>query len=107
MSKRFKRQNWFRLKRLGIKWRRPKGRQSKLRLEKKGKGKRVKIGFAHGDGLIKGKTPVYISNLRDVEKATKENIAIIASSIGKKKYVEIVKALKEKGVEILKVRKCL
>ena len=52
----FKRQDYFKHKRLKIKWKRPKGRQSKLRVKKSGSGMKVSIGY----GSPKKEKPVLI-----------------------------------------------
>lgn len=104
----FKRQQ-FKLKKLGSKWRKPKGRQSKLRIEKKGRWKKVKIGYGSPKSErnlinIKGefKKPVRIANIKDLEKIDPNtSVGIIVSSVGKKKSDEIIKKANEIGLKIL------
>lgn len=111
MKMSFKRQH-FKLKKLGCKWRKPKGRQSKLRLEKKGRWKRVKIGFGSPKKeknliTIKGelKRVVRVKNLKDLESLDpRDNVCIIASSVGKKKVSEIEKRTEKLGLKILNRR---
>ncbi len=113
MKKRFKRQQFW-LKRLGERWRRPRGKQSKLRKEKGGR-KRVKVGFRTPKmirGMLKtheGAKPfVYVRSIADLANVDKEKeVAIISSSIGKKKYLEIVKRARELGIKIFNKRKTL
>ncbi|MBU5678548.1 MAG: eL32 family ribosomal protein [Candidatus Aenigmatarchaeota archaeon] len=110
MKKKIFRRQLFSIKRLGEKWRKPKGRQSKLRLEKKSKGKRVKIGF--GSPKSERKILIRIFNEKDIEKLRNINldenryIILLASSVGKKKRKDLIKKLKEmlaqKGYEIKK-----
>jgi len=91
-KKEFFRRLYF-IKRLGKKWRKPKGRQNKLRLEKKGKGKRVKVGF--GSPKNERKRIIRIFSKKDIENIKnsnidpKKNIILIASSVGKKKREEL------------------
>ena len=104
----FKRQCFW-LKKLGEKWRKPKGRQSKLRVEKKGKWKRPSIGFGRDKTQrelvkIKGelKTPIIIKNLRDLNKLNpKRDVGFIASTVGTKKSNGILKKANEIGVKIV------
>ncbi|MEM5812768.1 MAG: eL32 family ribosomal protein [Candidatus Aenigmatarchaeota archaeon] len=94
----FKRQ-LFSIKRLGEKWRKPKGRQSKLRLEKKSKGKRVKIGFGSPKTERKIIIRIFnekdIENLRNINLDEKKHIILLAGSIGKRKRKDLNKKLKE------------
>ncbi len=91
-KKKFFRRLYF-IKRLGEKWRRPRGRQNKLRLEKKGKGKRVKIGFGSPKSERKKIIRIFskkdIENLKNLKLDPKNNIILIASSVGKKKREEL------------------
>lgn len=112
MKNKIFRRQLFSIKRLGEKWRKPKGRQSKLRLEKKSKGKRVKIGF--GTPKSERKIIIRIFNEKDIEKLKSINldenrhIIFLSSTIGKKKRRELNKKLKEilyqNGYEIRKGR---
>lgn len=112
MKKKIFRRQLFSIKRLGEKWRKPKGRQSKLRLEKKSKGKRVKIGFGSPKNERKIILRLFnendIEKLKDIKLDEKRHIIVFASSIGKKKRKSLYKKLKEflfqKGYEIKKGR---
>lgn len=100
----FKRQQFI-LKKLKDKWRKPKGLQSKLRLRKKGKGKVPRIGYRsekNSRGLIEGKEPFYISNIKELEN-TKQPI-IISSKIGLKKKLQIIDKAKELKLQILNIK---
>jgi large subunit ribosomal protein L32e len=100
MSKRFKQQDYFRHKKLGISWRKPKGRQSKLRVKKGGSGILPRIGYGtkrrHGVSVLR--------SLREVEAANAEN-ALIASGIGANKALKIAEKAKQKGIKILNMQK--
>lgn len=112
MSKEFKRQETHRHSRLGKKrkklqtWRRPKGRDSKMRLKMKSYPISPTIGHRSSkkdSGKIKGLTPIIVHNLKDLGKCDKNSIIIIAK-IGAKKKLDIIKKAQEKNIKILNVR---
>ncbi len=87
-------------------WRRPKGIDSKMRLEVKGYPPRVKIGYRtprylrglHPSGL----KPVVVRSLRDLEGLDPgKHIVYVASTVGLRKRVEIVKAAEERGFRVV------
>jgi len=92
----FKRQNWFRYKRLGEKWRRPRGIHSKMRRHFKYRIPVVQIGF-RGPASVRGLHPsgfeeVMINTPKEVDNVNPEAQAIrIASTVGDKKREIIVK----------------
>lgn len=93
------------------KWRSPKGRDNKMRLREKGYPRTVEIGYKKCKYIrekVEGKEVVYIENIKDIEKAKKENTLII-KNIGMKKKIEIAKKADEKGLKIknLNVKKFL
>lgn len=102
----FRRQEWFRFKRLGEKWRKPRGRDSKLRVRKRGKGKMVTIGYRvprdirglHPSGLAE----VMIKNVTEVERIDASKQAVrIASSVGRRKREQILKKAEELKIRVL------
>ena len=106
MSKRFKSQDYFRYPRLGTKWRRPKGRQSKLRERKGGSGMNVSIGRRtklDERNTINGMRFSIVRSLKDIESA--EKAIIIASGIGVKKTKLIAERAKQLNLLILNKKK--
>lgn len=105
-KRKFKRQEYFRHKRLKEKWKKPKGRHSKLRIQEKARGRIVKIGYG-SPRAVKGLTqagykPIRISNPKELEKIDpKKEVVIIASGVGKKKRIEIVKKADNLKIKIL------
>lgn len=102
----FKRQNWFRYKRLGTSWRRAKGIHSKLRRGFKYRPSKVKIGF-RGPKSVRGLHPsgfeeVLIQNVKDLEKLdVKKHAARIASAVGSRKREMIIEKANEMELRIL------
>ncbi len=106
MSKKFKSQDYFRYPRLGTKWRRPKGRQSKLRKGKGGSGMRVSMGYgtkAEEKNTINGMKFSVVKSVRDLESA-KEAI-IISATLGAKKTNLIAERAKQLNLMILNKKK--
>jgi len=108
MVKKFLRRTSSRYIKLGSKqkkkqtWRKPKGRDNKMREKKKGYPKVVSIGYQKqkdNQALVKGKIPTIVQNTKDLEKITK-NEMVVLGKIGKKKKIEIVKKAKEMKIEI-------
>ncbi len=106
--KKFLRRIWWRHSRLGRKrkkkqkWRKPKGRDNKMREKKKGHSAVVEIGYKKSknqQGKINGKERIIIKNIKDLEKI-KGYKSIILGKIGKKKKIEIAKKAKEKKINI-------
>jgi large subunit ribosomal protein L32e len=104
----FRRQEWFRFKRLGEKWRKPRGRDSKMRLGRSGKPPVVSIGYrspkatrgVHPSGL----TEVLVNNPRDLEGIDGRRQAVrIASGVGKRKREQIIAKARELKLKILNV----
>ncbi len=102
----FRRQEWWRYGRLGEEWRKPKGKDSKMRLQKKGKPPIVKIGYRQPK-KVRGLHPcglreVLIENPRQVEKVNPAAEAIrIASSVGERKRRMILELARERGIRVL------
>ncbi len=101
----FKRQEGYRHARLKIKWRRPRGRHSKLRKGEKARGKKPSIGYS-SPAAVKGLTSnglkqVHVSNKDDLAKVDpKTEIAVISSGVGKKKRMEIALEAEKLKVDV-------
>jgi len=104
----FLRRTWKRYSKLGRKrkkkqvWRRPTGRDNKMREKIKGHPPIVEIGYKKDKklrGTIKNKYPKVIKNIKELDKVGKNHIVIVGN-IGKKKKIEIVKRAKEKKIKI-------
>lgn len=109
MSKDFPRQMWW-LRKLGKSWRRPRGKQNKLRQEVKSKGRLPKGGYRtprgerglHPSGLQE----VYVSNASDVSVADPQRHAIrIGAAVGTRKRLQIAKACEARGLRVLNLGK--
>ena len=113
MTKGFFRRTWNRYSKLGKGrkkkrvWRRPTGRDNKIRERRKGYPARVSIGYS-GDKKLKGKinnkTPVLVNNVKEMERIN-ENQIIIIGKIGKRKKIELIKMAREKSIPIYNIRK--
>jgi large subunit ribosomal protein L32e len=93
-------------KRVGKKWRRPRGDQSKLRKHKKSKGFIPHPGYGSPKS-VRGLHPsgfeeVLVFNTKDLERIDPQKQACrIASTVGKKKRIEIMKKTEEKKIKVL------
>lgn len=101
----FLRQDAHKLKRLGRKWRRPKGMDSKMRRRLRGYRKSPSVGYSSPKkvrGLTSnGKKAIIIHNVKDLQN-TKD--IIISKKVGIKKKIEIIKKAQELGINILNIK---
>jgi large subunit ribosomal protein L32e len=103
MPKKFLRRSVDRYSKLGLrrkkkqKWRRPTGRDNKMREKRRGYPAVVSIGYKKSEGTRK--KFLIIRNPKDLEKIKKNEIIIIGN-VGKKKKIEIANKAKEKKIEI-------
>lgn len=113
MAKAFIRQDSNRHSKLGKhrknlqKWRKPKGRQSKMRKKRKSYPVQVSIGFSSpksDTGKILGLIPLRVVSLADIAGLKKSNIAILSSTLGAKKKMEAIKLLEKSGIEIFNLK---
>jgi large subunit ribosomal protein L32e len=101
MTKKFMKRDWKRHSKLGKgrkkkqKYKRPKGRDNKIRENKKGYPKKVKIGFKNSESKVE---EVVVHNLRELIKVG-ENEEFFIGDVGAKKRYEIVMKCKEMGLE--------
>jgi len=105
-NKTFLRQTVHGYKRLGNKWRAPRGSQSKMRKEKAGKRDLPKVG--RGTALAwrgmhpSGRFEFFVRNLHDLSRVNEKTQAIrVSSAVGGKAKEEIVKRAKEMGLTVL------
>ncbi len=88
-------------------WRKPKGLQNKMRLNKKGYHRVVRHGYGSPTEVkdLDQKTglyPVVIANKKDLEKIdTKTQAALISSTVGVRKKLDLIKFAEEKNIIIL------
>lgn len=101
----FLRRDWYKCirfnRRKKLKWRRARGRHSKLRQKWKSHQKMPSIGYGQPKeirGLVKGMKPIMINNSADLEKIGKEDIALLSGKVGGRKKAEIAKKALEKGI---------
>jgi len=80
------------------KWRKPKGRDSKMRLKRKGYSKVVSVGYKKP----LTKKAKLISNLKELSEVSKDTTIILAS-VGARKKLELIKVAQEKGIKMLNV----
>tara|TARA_B110000438_G_scaffold101170_1_gene100072 strand:+ start:5702 stop:6127 length:426 start_codon:yes stop_codon:yes gene_type:complete len=105
----FKRQNWFRYKRLGDKWRRPRGIHSKMRRHFKYRITVVQPGF-RGPASVRGLHPsgfedVMIHNPKEIDNVDPKTQAIrISSKVGDKKRELIIKKADELKIRVFNRR---
>ena len=106
----FRRQEWFRYKRLSrTGWRRPKGLQSKLRLNKKYRGSRVRIGHrkvASVRGLhSSGFKEVLVHGPDELEELDPKTQAVrIGATVGNRRRLKIHSRADDLGLRILNRR---
>jgi large subunit ribosomal protein L32e len=84
------------------KYKRSGGRHNKTRQKWRSRPPMVEIGYKNQcstRGLINEKTPIFVNNMKDLDKVGKENI-IILGKIGNKLKLELVKKIQEKKMEI-------
>ncbi len=105
----FRRSDGHKYSRLGVrrkklqKYRKPKGGDNKIRLNRAGRLRKVKVGFRSAvkeRDLVKGKRVVMIYNINDL-KMIREGVIGIVGKIGDKKRKEIAEYAKEKKIELL------
>lgn len=105
----FLRTDWHKKIRLGRgvkknqKWHGAKGRHNKLRLGRKGRMQRPKIGWGADNkikGFVSGIGTVRIENIAELLKV-KKGFGIIIGNVGMKKRVEIIKKANEMKIKIL------
>lgn len=105
MSKDFKRHDSHKKKSYPSSWRKPRGRHSRMRLEKKGAPKKVKIGY-RTPKKIRGKHPsgyeeVLVYNTSDLEDINPDEEAVrIASKVGERKRETIVEKAEELEIKV-------
>lgn len=98
MAKKFLRRTWSRYVKLGKgrkkkqKWRKPKGRDNKMREKRKGYPAVVSIGYKKPEK--ERKTPFVVRNVNDLKRVNSKEI-IVLGSVGKKKKIEILKKAKD------------
>lgn len=105
----FLRTDWHKKIRLGKgvkknqKWHGAKGRQNKLRLNRKGRMQRPKVGWGAPKGirnLILGIRAIRVENVKEIE-AVKKGQGIIIGKVGKKKRLDMIKKANEMKIVIL------
>jgi len=87
------------------KWRKPRGIHSKILMRRKGHRKMPEVGYGSPKavkGLNRfGKREVLVYNIKDLDKVDKKlDSVVIASTVGKKKRLDILKKCKELKLEV-------
>ena len=100
MSKKFKPQDYFRYPKLGKRWRRPKGLQSKLRIKKGGSGMKPSVGY----GSPWKPRAALIANEKDFQKDCSAGV-LISSGAGSRKTLMLAAKAEELGITVLNMKK--
>jgi|TARA_B100001971_G_C18252078_1_gene579056 large subunit ribosomal protein L32e len=105
----FIRQDAHKKGKIGYKWRRPKGSDSKIRRGLKGYRRSVSVGWGsprETRGLHKsGLNCVVIYSAKEIENLdSKKDGMIISSGVGMKKKASLINKAKEKGIKILNIK---
>ena len=101
----FIRQDAHKKAKVGWKWRKPRGSDSKMRVRRKGYKRSVTVGWKspasiRGSGK-EGLNPFTVMNLKDIEKADpKLHVIVIPSGVGKKKKLVLLEKAISKGIKV-------
>lgn len=76
-------------------WKRPTGRDNKMREKRRGYPAKVSIGYKKGKEMKK----IIVLNPKELEKVDKSSI-IVVGNVGKKKKIEITKKAKEMKIKL-------
>lgn len=87
------------------KWRRPKGRDNKMRLKERGRPRTVEIGYKKSKKEA-GEKVFAISNINQL-KELKKGSRVLFNKVGKKKKIELNKLAKKLNLKILNFEKNL
>lgn len=104
----FARQESWRYKRIKSSWRRPRGRDSRMRKKDAGWPKSVEIGYRtpkkvrglHSSGFEE----VIVNNPKDLEKVNSKKVVRIGHTVGLRKRLIIIERAKELNLRILNSR---
>lgn len=102
----FHRQEWFRYRKLGSAWRKPRGKHSKLREKRGYRPAFVESGY-RGPRAVRNLHPsgfkeVYITSIKDLRDIDPKRQAVrISSTVGRKKRMEIQDRAREAGIRVL------
>lgn len=101
----FRRQEGYRHAKLKDAWRRPRGRHSKLRKAEKPRGRIPRAGYGsprQARGLNRlGYREVRVNTRKDMESLNpKEEMAVLAGTLGRRKRGELVTLAGEMGVRV-------
>lgn len=99
----FVRQKAAKFKRLSKKWKKPKGRQSKMRRGFRGHRNVVAVGYGSPKKLSKLRD-IFVSSIKDLENIKENSTIIIASELGKRKRVELLDKAKEMKLKISNIK---
>jgi large subunit ribosomal protein L32e len=106
----FIRQESWRYDRLAENWRKPKGKDNKMRKQKSGMPAIVKIGY-RGPRVARGLHPSgytdnMVYNVKDLAKLDpKKDAARLGHTVGKRKRIEIIAKASELGIKLLNAGK--
>jgi len=84
------------------KWKKPTGRDNKMREKRKGHRKVVSIGYKTDKiarGMLEQKVPVQISNITQLKKLRENEVPVLAN-VGMKKKIEIAKEAEKQKIKI-------
>ena len=106
MKKKFKRQEYARYKKLGEKWRRPRGKTSKMRRYEAGKPDMPAIGYRTPRDVRylhpSGYKDILVHNMTELEKLDPEiEAGRISATVGKRKKIQMLEKASELGIKIL------
>lgn len=102
----FRRQEWFRCKRLGDAWRRPRGLHSKMRMNYQYRPAKVSEGY-RGPRLVRGRHPsgfeeILVFSPKGLAALNpKKQAARIGHTVGTRKRLQIKEKADELGIRIL------
>jgi large subunit ribosomal protein L32e len=108
MTKRFLRRDAKRFSKFGkgrdkrAKWRRPTGRDNKMREKRKGYDAVVSLGYSKDKatrGKFEDKTPIEIFNVYELQSLKEDEIGVLGS-VGMKKKLEVAKYAKENKIKL-------
>ena len=104
----FVRQESWRYKRVKSSWRRPRGRDSRMRKKDGSWPKSVNVGY-RSPAKVRGIHPsgfeeILIYNTKDLEKVTSRNVVRIGHTVGLKKRIVIINKANELSLRVLNTR---